>query len=117
MKEDVKLMITEHKELSEKVTKLKSFLNGENGINVFNNIENNKTQEAITSNMVQFANMCMQLHCMEQYLGMLDLRLHNEGIYFQNGQYTRISFQPIEDNTSVDSANVEVINENEVEQN
>ena len=117
MKAYVKRTITEHKELSEKVMKLKSFLNGENGVNIFTNIENNKTQEDINSNMVQFANMCMRLHSMEQYLGLLDVILHTEGIYFQNGQYVHITLQPVEDNTSVDTTNVEVINENEVEQN
>ncbi len=115
MKENVNKLITEHKELSEKVMKLKLFLFGENKINVITDIENNKTQEAIISNMVQFAHMCMQLHCMEQYLGLLDSRLYNEGIHFQDGKYSRISFQPIEDNTSIDSANIEVSNENEVE--
>lgn len=115
MKENVNLLITEHKELSEKVMKLTLLLFGENGINVFTNIENNKTQEAIISNMGQFANMWMQLHCMEQYLDLLDSRLYNEGIHFQDGKYSRISFQSIEDNTSVDSTNIEVSNENEVE--
>lgn len=106
MKKDVTMLITEHKELSEKVMKLKLFLNGENGVNVFTDIENNKTQKAIISNMIQFANLCMQLHTMEQYLGILDTKLDTEGIYFQNGQYTRISFQPvIEENNTQDKAN------------
>ncbi len=115
MKDHVKRMITEHKELSEKVMKLKSFISSENGINIFTNIENNKTQEAIISNMVQFANLCMQLHTMEQYLGLLDVRLSDEGIYFQNGEYTRISFQPVnEENNTQDEANQ--LSENECQE-
>lgn len=95
MKDYVKRMITEHKELSEKIINLKSFIRGENGINVFNNIENNKTQGEIINNMADFANICMQLHTMEQYLGLLDVRLHNEGIIFRNGQYTPVSVEPL----------------------
>ena len=87
MKEHVERMIKEHSDLVIRIVKLNDFLYGNDGMNIHTNIENNKTQEELFHNMTEYANKCMQLMCMRNYLKALECRLNNEGIYYQDGEY------------------------------
>lgn len=87
MKEHVERMIKEHSDLVIRIVKLNDFLYGNDGMNIHTNIENNKTQEELFHNMTEYANKCMQLMSMRNYLKALECRLNNEGIYYQDGEY------------------------------
>lgn len=87
MKEHVARMVQEHSELVIHIEKLDNFLYGNNGLNVHTDIENNKTQDDLFRNMSEYANKCMQLMNMRNYLRALECRLNNEGIFFDNGEY------------------------------
>lgn len=87
MKDYVARMVQEHSELIIKIEKLDNFLYGNNGLNVHTNIENNQTQDDLFRNMSEYANKCMQLMNMRNYLRALECRLNNEGIFFENGEY------------------------------
>lgn len=87
MKEHVARMMHEHSELVIRIEKLDNFLYGNGGLNVHTNIENNKTQDDLFRNMTEYANKCMQLMNMRDYLRALECRLNNEGIFFENGEY------------------------------
>lgn len=85
MKDYIARMVQEHSELIIKIEKLDSFLYGNNGINIHTNIENNKTQDDLCRNMSEYANKCMQLMNMRNYLRALECRLNNEGIFYEDG--------------------------------
>lgn len=80
-------LIKEHSDLVIRITELDDFLYGNDGMNIHTNIENNKTQEELLHNMTEYANKCMQLMCMRNYLKALECRLNNEGIYYSDGEY------------------------------
>lgn len=80
-------LIKEHSDLVIRITKLNDFLYENDGINIHTNIENNKTQEELLKNMTEYANKCMQLMCMRNYVKALECRLNNEGIYYSDGEY------------------------------
>ena len=85
MKKHLKRMIAEHKDLCDKINNLNNFLYS--GINVHTDIENNKTQEDIIRNMIEFGNKCIKLKAMKIYREALECNLHNEGVYVENGVY------------------------------
>lgn len=87
MKDYVARMVQEHSELIIKIEKLDNFLYGNNGLNVHTDIKNNQTQDDLFRNMSEYANKCMQLMNMRNYLRALECRLNNEGIFFNNGEY------------------------------
>lgn len=87
MKDYVARMVQEHSELIIKIEKLDNFLYGNNGLNIHTDIKNNQTQDDLFRNMSEYANKCMQLMNMRNYLRALECRLNNEGIFFDNGEY------------------------------
>lgn len=87
MKKYVERMVQEHSELVVRIQKLDNYLYGNGGINELTKIENNKTQDDLLRNMVEFGNKGIQLASMRTYLKALECRLNNEGIYFENGEY------------------------------
>lgn len=87
MKDYVKRMIDEHSALVVKIEKLNNFLYSNNGLNVHTDINNNQTQDDLFRNMSEYANKCMQLMSMKNYLRALECRMNNEGIYFDNNEY------------------------------
>lgn len=87
MKDYVARMVQEHSELIIKIEKLDDFLYENNGLNVHTDIKNNQTQDDLFRNMSEYANKCMQLMNMRNYLRALECRLNNEGIFFENGEY------------------------------
>lgn len=87
MKKYVERMVQEHSELVVRIEKLDNFLYGNGGLNIHTNIENNKTQEDLIRNMIDFANKSIQLRSMKTYLLALECRLNNEGILFEDGEY------------------------------
>lgn len=87
MKDYVARMVQEHSELIIKIEKLDNFLYGNNGLNIHTDIKNNQTQDDLFRNMSEYANKCMQLMNMRNYLRALECRLNNEGIFFENGEY------------------------------
>ncbi len=87
MKDYVARMVQEHSELIIKIEKLDNFLYGNNGLNIHTDIKNNQTQDDLFRNMSEYANKCMQLMSMRNYLRALECRLNNEGIFFENGEY------------------------------
>ena len=87
MKKYVENMVQEHSELVIKIEKLDNFLYGNNGLNVHTDIKNNQTQDDLFHNMSEYANKCMQLMSMRNYLRSLECRLNNEGIFFENAEY------------------------------
>lgn len=87
MKEHVTRMVQEHSELVIRIEKLDNFLYGNGGLNVHTDINNNKTQDDLYRNMSEYANKCMQLMSMRNYLRSLECRLNNEGVYFENDEY------------------------------
>ena len=87
MKDYVARMVQEHSELIIKIEKLDNFLYGNNGLNVHTDIKNNQTQDDLFRNMSEYANKCMQLMNMRNYLRALECRLNNEGIFFEDGEY------------------------------
>ena len=72
MKDFVKNMITEHAELSVRITKLHNYIYDGRG-------EQDEPHE--------LANKCMQLVAMKQYATALECRLNNQGIVISNGEY------------------------------
>lgn len=78
-------MIEEHAQLVKRIDSLNDFLYS--GINIHTDINNNKTQDSLLKNMIEFANKAIQLRSMKTYLLALECRLNNEGIYFENGEY------------------------------
>lgn len=76
MKDFVKRMIIEHKELCEKIDKLNEVVyNDENPIHK-------------QVNKYDYANMCMQLMSMKNYANALECRLNNQGVYIDaDGDY------------------------------
>lgn len=87
MKDYVARMVQEHSELIIKIEKLDNFLYGNNGLNVHTDIKNNQTQDDLFRNMTEYANKCMQLVSMKDYLHALECRLNNEGIFYEDGEY------------------------------
>lgn len=87
MKDYITRMVQEHSDLIIKIEKLDNFLYKNNGINIHTNIENNKTQDDLCRNMREYANKCMQLMSMRNYLRALECRLNNEGIFYEDGEY------------------------------
>lgn len=87
MKDYVARMVQEHSELIIKIEKLDNFLYGNNGLNVHTDIKNNQTQDDLFRNMSEYANKCMQLMNMRNYLRALECRLNNEGIFYEDGEY------------------------------
>lgn len=87
MKKHVERMIEEHAQLVKRIDKLDSFLYGNGGLNIHTDIKNNQTQTDLFRNMSEYANKCMQLMSMRNYLRALECRLNNEGIYFENDEY------------------------------
>jgi len=80
MKEFVKRMIAEHKELTERIDKLDAY--------VF-------SKESDNEEKIDFANMCIQLSAMKKYAEALGARLYNQGIRFNGDEYLEV----IEDHT------------------
>lgn len=70
MKDFVKRMIDEHKELLTRIDKLEQ--------NIYFDNKDDK---------VEFANKCVQLKSMRGYADALSCRLKNQGIEFNAGQY------------------------------
>ena len=70
MKDFVKRMINEHKELLGRIDRLEQ--------NVYIDNKDDK---------VEFANKCVQLKCMRGYADALACRLKNQGIELNAGQY------------------------------
>lgn len=87
MKDYVARMVQEHSELIIKIEKLNDFLYGNDGLNVHTDIKNNQTQDDLFRNMSEYANKCMQLMNMRNYLRALECRLNNEGIFYEDGEY------------------------------
>jgi len=87
MENYVKRMVEEHSQLVVRINKLDNFLYGNGGLNVHTNIKNNKTQEDLFRNMIEFANKAIQLRSMKTYLLALESRLNNEGIFYEDGEY------------------------------
>lgn len=87
MKKYVERMVQEHSELIVRIQKLDNYLYGNGGVNDLTKIENNKTQDELLKNMVEFANKAIQLRSMKTYLHALECRLNNEGIFFEDGEY------------------------------
>ena len=88
MKDYVKRMIDEHKALSIKIQKLHEFIYDNDGLNVHTDINNNKTQDDLFRNMTEYANKCIQLRMMKEYVNALECRLNNNGITFtEDGEY------------------------------
>lgn len=102
-------MIKEHSELIIRIDKLHNFIYGNGGINIHTDIENNKTQDNLLHNMSEYANKCMQLMNMKNYLHALECRLVNEGIHYENGEYRetvmRIESNPNTEDNSKDNSN------------
>ena len=67
MKDFVKRMVIEHKELCEKIDRLQNFVYDE--------------KKANSVNRVDYANMCIQLNAMKTYANALECRINNQGIY------------------------------------
>ena len=89
MKDYTARMIKEHSDLIIKIEKLDNFLYGNNGLNIHTDIKNNQTQYDLFRNMSEYANKCMQLMNMRNYLHALECRLNNEGIFFEIGEIVR----------------------------
>ena len=87
MNDVVASMIKEHSDLVVRIDKLNNFLYGNDGLNVHTDIKNNQTQDDLFRNMSEYANKCMQLMNMRNYLRALECRLNNEGIFYENGEY------------------------------
>ena len=83
----IESMIKEHSDLVVRIDQLDNFLYGNNGLNIHTDIKNNQTQDDLFRNMSEYANKCMQLMNMRNYLRALECRLNNEGIFFENGEY------------------------------
>lgn len=75
MKEFVKRMINEHRELTERIDKLDA--------NVF-------SEESDGDDKVEFANKCVQLSAMKKYAEALAARLYNQGIRFNGDEYLEV---------------------------
>ena len=87
MKDYIKRMMEEHCALIIRIDKLDNFLYGNNGLNVHTDIKNNQTQDDLFRNISEYANKCMQLMSMRNYLKSLECRLNNEGIFYEDGEY------------------------------
>ena len=72
MKDHIKRMITEHKELVARIEKLYSYVYG---------------TQSDDDDKVEFANKCIQLKAMRIYEEALFARLENQGIACSNGEY------------------------------
>ena len=76
MKDFVKRMVIEHKELCEKIDRLQNFVYDEKKSN--------------SVNKVDYANMCIQLNAMKTYANALECRINNQGIYIdETGEYVQ----------------------------
>lgn len=73
MKDFVKRMIDEHKELVARIDKLKDF------------VYNDGTPSKVP--IIEYANLCIQLKAMRVYADTLETRLANQGICLDNGVY------------------------------
>lgn len=87
MKEYIANMIQEHAQLVVRINELKEVIYSNNGLNVYTDIENNKTQDQLFYNMSEYANRCMQLMSMRSYKKALECRLNNAGIVYSEGEY------------------------------
>ena len=75
MKEFVKRMINEHKELIARVSALEAYIYSE---------------QSDKDDKVEFANKCLQLKGMKIYLEALSARLENQGILFDGQRYYNV---------------------------
>lgn len=76
MKEFVKNMIIEHKELCEKIERLNEV--------VYN--QDNEIHKQ--TNKIDYANMSIQLNAMKTYANALECRINNQGVYIdEDGKY------------------------------
>lgn len=75
MKEFVKRMINEHRELTERINMLDA--------NIF-------SEKFDGDDKVEFANKCIQLSSMKKYAEALAARLYNQGIRFNGDEYLEV---------------------------
>lgn len=75
MKEFVKRMINEHKDLIARVSALEAYIYSE---------------QSDKDDKVEFANKCLQLKGMKIYLEALSARLENQGILFDGQRYYNV---------------------------
>lgn len=80
-------LVNEHSNLIIRINNLENYLYSKEQLNPLVNIENNKTQDAIMSNMIEFANQSIQLRSMKTELLAIECRLNNKGIFFEDGAY------------------------------
>lgn len=73
MKDFVRRMVDEHRELVARIERLEEYLSKENDDDKY-----------------EFANKCIQLSAMRKYEECLRARLNNQGVFVENGAYFEI---------------------------
>lgn len=86
MKEHLKNLIEEHKELNARIEKVEYFVYDYDGNNHLLNM-NNKSPKAAKRDCMEYANITIQLRGMKMYRDALTTRLLNAGIIIEDGRY------------------------------
>lgn len=87
MKAFVKSLIERHKYLISEIESLNDFLYSNNGLNCLTDINNNKTQEDLFKNVVEYANKAVYLRSLKTALLAVECELSNNGICFEGDSY------------------------------
>ena len=86
MKEYVKLLIEDHKELNARIETVEHFVYDRDGNNSLLNM-NNKSPEVAKRDCLEYANLTIQLRGMKMYRDALTARLLNARIIIKDGHY------------------------------
>jgi hypothetical protein len=86
MKEHVKVLINEHRDLNNHINKIERFVYNCDGTNYLLNM-NNKSPKAAERNCIEYANLVIQLKGMKMYRDALTARLLNSGVIIKDCHY------------------------------
>lgn len=86
MKEHVKALINEHRDLNNHINKIERFVYDCDGTNHLLNM-NNKSPKAARKDCMEYANLTIQLRGMKMYRDALVCRLLNAGVIIKDGHY------------------------------
>lgn len=86
MKEDLKVLINEHKKLNIHIEQVERFVYDCDDTNHLLNM-NNKSPKEARKDCIEYANLVIQLRGMKMYRDALTARLLNAGIIIKDGHY------------------------------